>query len=502
MKEESVASGLAEPNMNDERGVEDQPEPTLRSDYRNSMGLIGFSLYWTWFTSTMFGRTVVLPTPADLYIEPLFREVCFVFMGLAFLALLACGKRVWGPLGIKVLAALPLVLSPWLYVVTGSTVDVTTLSLPLELLVWALYGISAACLLVQNSFFFSTLSRKSAFFNMGMAVILGSVMYFFISTIDRDIALVVLAFLPYASVLCLGFTGALTYNERAYGLLSAVPARRHLVASFRTQPTQVFYGIAFGLALGIGASTSTLAAGTFSMMIAAAFCLAGPCLLIASVALKKIDVTTLQWFLIPVVIAALLPITFVSDNMIIFCCAVLALCYSLYDLTHTLSLTELMQEQDESTPQIFSSGKTLVFFGISIGWGIGYLLLVEGEFHTPSFTTAIMLLAAALSFVIAFVGRPGNREKSEVLYVTQEKSDVDWERVCIGMGEKAGLSPRQQEIFFYLARGRNATHIESKLVISHHTVKSHIYRIYQKTGVHSQQELIDLVEAELRSTSG
>lgn len=477
-------------------------ERTLRADYRNSMGLLSFSFFWTWFLGTMFSSIVILPTPAELYVEPLFREICFVFMGLAFLVLLVFGKRVWSALGIKLLAIAPLVMSPWLYIVTGVTTDMQSLSIPLELAVWALFGVASACLLVQNAFFFCSLTKKSAFFNMGMAVVLGSIFYVLISLADRTVALVILAFLPYASVVCLGFTGALSYNAQAHESLLDTSARKQLVSSFRTQPTQPFYGAAFGLALGIGASTSTLAAGSFSIMITVAFCLAGPCLLAASAAVKKFDIGSVQWFLIPIVIAALLPITFVSNSATILCCAVLAFCYSLYDLTHTLSLTELMREQGDVTPQVFSSGKTLVFFGVSVGWGLGYLLLVRGEFHTTTFVAAIVFVAIVLSFVIAIIGRPDRRERSEVLYVSSEKSDVDWERICSEMGSRANLSPRQQEIFYYLARGRNATHIEQKLVISHHTVKSHIYRIYQKMGVHSQQELIDLVEIEIRATEG
>ena len=45
-----------------------------------------------------------------------------------------------------------------------------------------------------------------------------------------------------------------------------------------------------------------------------------------------------------------------------------------------------------------------------------------------------------------------------------------------------------------LAKGRNADYITEKLIISSHTAKAHIYNIYQKTGVHSRQELMDLVE--------
>ena len=46
-----------------------------------------------------------------------------------------------------------------------------------------------------------------------------------------------------------------------------------------------------------------------------------------------------------------------------------------------------------------------------------------------------------------------------------------------------------------LAHGRNAAYIQEKLVLSRNTVKTHVQNIYAKLGVHSQQELIDVVES-------
>ena len=40
----------------------------------------------------------------------------------------------------------------------------------------------------------------------------------------------------------------------------------------------------------------------------------------------------------------------------------------------------------------------------------------------------------------------------------------------------------------------NAAYIQNKLTISPHTVKSHIYSIYRKLDIHSQQKLMDFVE--------
>lgn len=61
------------------------------------------------------------------------------------------------------------------------------------------------------------------------------------------------------------------------------------------------------------------------------------------------------------------------------------------------------------------------------------------------------------------------------------------------------LTVREREITEYLARGRNKRVISQELGLSEETVKTHMGNVYRKLGVHSQQELIDLVEAERAS---
>ncbi len=57
------------------------------------------------------------------------------------------------------------------------------------------------------------------------------------------------------------------------------------------------------------------------------------------------------------------------------------------------------------------------------------------------------------------------------------------------------LSRRETEVFALVARGRSLPYIAEALVLSKNTVHSHVCRVYDKLGVHSKQELIDLVEA-------
>ena len=65
---------------------------------------------------------------------------------------------------------------------------------------------------------------------------------------------------------------------------------------------------------------------------------------------------------------------------------------------------------------------------------------------------------------------------------------------CSRVAEACGLSARELEVLGYLARGRTQPYIREALLLSKNTVSSHVQHIYTKLGVHSKQELIDLVE--------
>ena len=62
------------------------------------------------------------------------------------------------------------------------------------------------------------------------------------------------------------------------------------------------------------------------------------------------------------------------------------------------------------------------------------------------------------------------------------------------MAVAAELTAREREVFELLAQGRNGGYIQRQLGVSYNTVKTHVAHIYTKFGVHSHQELIDLVE--------
>jgi DNA-binding CsgD family transcriptional regulator len=80
--------------------------------------------------------------------------------------------------------------------------------------------------------------------------------------------------------------------------------------------------------------------------------------------------------------------------------------------------------------------------------------------------------------------------------IEETDQTTPFERTCMQTVQASGLSPRETEVFFLLAKGRNRAHISEELFVSDETVKTHIKNIYRKIGVHSQQELIDTIESE------
>ena len=68
------------------------------------------------------------------------------------------------------------------------------------------------------------------------------------------------------------------------------------------------------------------------------------------------------------------------------------------------------------------------------------------------------------------------------------------EERCLLVSERYGLSERETEVLELVGKGRDLPYIRDHLFISRNTVNTHIKHIYAKTGVHSKQELLTLLE--------
>lgn len=246
------------------------------------------------------------------------------------------------------------------------------------------------------------------------------------------------------------------------------------------------------------------------------------------------ETVTMRFFL-PCAAVVAFPLMFVPQS-IKFVFAVLLVCGSLFPITCSLSaICRHIALCDLSPIRVFSFGRLICLIGVVLGMALAFFGFTHGgvDGHVDQTTSAgvvvvfMVLVIFSASFVMTednypddvHVGQIGSSSandssgvgscggipirKLEAEEQKQESRAAGDEHVghpgmfhvkCELVARTYGLSNRQREVLGMLAKGRNADYITEKLVISSHTAKAHIYNIYQKTGVHSRQELMDLVE--------
>lgn len=144
----------------------------------------------------------------------------------------------------------------------------------------------------------------------------------------------------------------------------------------------------------------------------------------------------------------------------------------------------------------FSRWRSMHYLGLLLGAGAAYCVMVWDATQAGMLIVCITFVICALSLVSYKPRYPEMGFDTETDEPTQENARGTWNQRCKSIARRYKLSDRQQEILMLIANGRNAKYIEQELTISLSTVQTHIRNIYRKLGIHSRQELIDMIEDE------
>lgn len=142
-------------------------------------------------------------------------------------------------------------------------------------------------------------------------------------------------------------------------------------------------------------------------------------------------------------------------------------------------------------------------FGLFVGQNVAQLL---GVGSTTDFvrTTAVAFFLLYLILMVIWMVNSHERKRAEsqaraadelLGRFEQEQENVRKLR-CGDLAAEHGLTNREGDILYLLAQGRDLTFICETLFLSKNTVKSYQKTIYSKLGVHSKQEIIDLVSSD------
>jgi DNA-binding CsgD family transcriptional regulator len=300
----------------------------------------------------------------------------------------------------------------------------------------------------------------------------------------------------------------------------------------------VIYSSALGFAVcyivASGSGIPGLAAAAVAVILAA---------VIAGLDATRLHIITeghLAELHMPVVICGLAPLFF--DNLLaqIAGCTLLICFFMIVYIVNLTSLSEHVRIYRLNSVRTFGLGRTANALGFLLGGLLCYLLRYAPSLPALSgldsrvWTNMLMLVfmgvfVFASSFIfedhypaskgagrvagqaVPLTGKPRVPETRNSLprgdlrtlstYMLSQPNNKEglqsgvWSKRVAALSKECLLSPKETEVLFLLAKGRNADYIQTKLVVSRHTAKAHIYHIYQKTGVHSRQALIDLLES-------
>ena len=135
------------------------------------------------------------------------------------------------------------------------------------------------------------------------------------------------------------------------------------------------------------------------------------------------------------------------------------------------------------------------YLGLFCGFGAVDLLGVmgAGEVTEPGLVPNAVLVCVAVLACAYLIVFP-ERELLSLSPLLFGLSSESIETRCAQIAAEHGLTPRETEVFTLLARGRDVGFICAELYISRNTANAHRRAIYTKLGIHSQQELLDVVE--------
>lgn len=456
--------------------------------------VVGFCLYYGYYLLAFFGAFVELPVGVGFVGAHIGQVVFFLGSILGTQALLAWYRRrdsvaLAHTRFFFLVSLLPGSLSPLLIVL-----DALGISLPLPLAYGflSLAGISVAMGFMLWDDFMVHGGLCHSQFAHAVIFCIGGVLFLFCTALLPKLALgVVCELMLVLSMLLVMFINP---RRRPIPDKPAQPAAAFFKGAWHLDIVSAVlnasFGYAFILLYQVGAPALLLAVAAAIVMDAAASALIGSRRVLRYPGALRIFGA--------VAACALLLYLAPGEGVQVMALGVAAVCWFLYRTVHCGCLAAVSASNGLSVLYTSTRGKLAANAGFAIGLLLGTLTAGLGGAGAHLYVTLAIVGAFILAslFFLPFeqeVDTPGYRTIAFDAPPAHIAASTLEER-CEHLARRCKLSPREAEVLAIAAQGRNAKAIAEKLFITESTTKTHMSNIYRKAGVHSQQELLKLLD--------
>ena len=228
--------------------------------------------------------------------------------------------------------------------------------------------------------------------------------------------------------------------------------------------------------------------------VATVACHLAGCLLLFSMVARqrRIGVVVVCRAVVPVIALSYLLISLLPDDWSAACAGLGQAAVTALELFLWVALMRFVAGREARSVQTMALGVAVASaarlvctaFQTSLG-DTAYVAVVS----SPVFRLSMLVV---LLIVVLYIMPTGWAYVEESRLETVSREDV-FRNSCRELAESCMLTPREAEVFQLAALGFTQSAIAEKLSVTEGTVHVHVSRIYQKTGVHNRQELLDLV---------
>lgn len=352
---------------------------------------------------------------------------------------------------------------------------------------WALAGCGFSLILLEWPKVFMVAWRKDVGMFLAAGGLLGGVVYLFAVNLRPPYDGIALMLLPLLSVAVLRYVVSHIVSGGQGSEKAGEGTRLFLLTGF----TVLLFGLLFGI--GLYEVASHLAWVNPALVTLAVAVGAGVHVALALLVKHYISFGTAEKMSLLLCAAGFLAMALTGDAAKAACGLFVVAVWTYLDFANMSALMGFASGHASPFWRI-SRGQFVMVGGIGIGWA-GCLAVdtwfPQAQPFVPFFGLGVVLVLAMIAVLKpfqdnAFADKNADGEVAEGGFFTQR---------CQKVAAGYKLSEREGEVLHYLAKGRNAQFISEQLNISAYTVKTHVYHIYQKMGVNSQQELITIVDS-------
>lgn len=211
------------------------------------------------------------------------------------------------------------------------------------------------------------------------------------------------------------------------------------------------------------------------------------------------DFSLLYKIAMPVMFASLLPLDaivpawrFLADTCALFS-------YTMLLVLIMAILSNLSYQYGVCALWIFSIERAVRLLTSQSGRIVGHIVQ-ENEFGLAAQVCTVLVVAALLVVVTLIFFSEKSISSSQWGVVlkqpTEEDGGLQRNRLgvkCHKLSQQVGLTPREEEILLLVAQQRTLSEMARELYIGTNTVKTHTKHVYQKLGVHSRAEVLELL---------